>query len=67
MSSRKLCHFFKAHIIMVVSNQPLHDLFSNREASSRINKWASELSEFYVDFKRRTSMKSQVLANFIAD
>lgn len=44
----------------------MHDLFSNREASTRISKWASELSEFYVDFERRTSIKSQVLTYFIA-
>ena len=45
----------------------MHDLFSNREASVRIAKWASELSEFYIDFKRRTAIKSQVLTDFIAD
>jgi hypothetical protein len=67
MSSRKLHHYFKAHKIMVVSNQPLYDLFGNREASSRISKWALDLSEFYVDFERRTAIKSQVLANFIAN
>jgi ribonuclease HI len=67
MSSRKLHHYFEAHKIMVVSNQPLYDLFSNREASSRISKWASELSEFYVDFERRTAIKCQVLTDFIAD
>jgi ribonuclease HI len=67
ISSRKLHHYFEAHKIVVVTNQPLHDVFSNREALSRITKWASELSEFYIDFKRRTAIKSQVLANFIAD
>jgi ribonuclease HI len=67
MSSGKLRHYFEAHKIMVVSNQPLHDLFSNRENSSRISKWALELSEFYIDFERSTAIKSQVLAYFIAD
>jgi hypothetical protein len=67
MSSRKLCHYFEAHKIMVVSNQPLYDVFNNREVSSRISKWASELSEFYIYFKRRTTIKSQVLADFTTD
>jgi len=67
MSARKLRHYFEAHKIIVVTDQPLHDLFSNREASVRIAKWASELSEFYIDFERRTAIKSQVLADFIAD
>jgi hypothetical protein len=67
MSSRKLHHYFESHRIVVVTNQPLHDLFNNKEASSGISKWASELSEYYVDFERRSAIKSQVLANFIAD
>jgi len=67
MSARKLRHYFEAHKIIVLTDQPLHDLFSNREASVRIAKWASELSEFYIDFERRTAIKSQVLADFIVD
>ena len=67
MSARKLQHYFEAHKIIVVTDQPLHDLFSNREVSVRIAKWASELSEFYIEFERRTTIKSQVLADFIAD
>ena len=40
MASRKLRHYFEAHIIIAISNQPLHDLLHNREASPRIAKWA---------------------------
>ena len=32
MSARKLRHYFEAHKIIVVTDQPLHDLFNNREA-----------------------------------
>ena len=39
MSARKLRHYFEAHKIIVVTDQPLHDLFNNREASVRIAKW----------------------------
>jgi len=67
MSARKLRHYFEAHKIIVVTDQPLHDLFTNREASVRIAKWVSELSEFYIDFERRTAIKSQVLVDFIVD
>jgi hypothetical protein len=45
----------------------LYDLLHNREASPRIAKWASELSELVVDFEKRTAIKSQVLADFIED
>jgi hypothetical protein len=44
ISSRKLKHYFQAHEIIVPSPQPLRDIFSNKEASERIEKWATELS-----------------------
>ena len=43
-ASRKLKHYFQAHEIIVPSSQPLGDIFSNKEASRRIGKWAIELS-----------------------
>ena len=67
MASRKLCHYFKTHKIIAISNQPLHDLLHNREACPRIAKWSSELSELVVDFEKRTTIKSQVLTDFIVD
>jgi hypothetical protein len=35
---------FEAHKVTVLTDQPLNDLFINKEASSRIAKWATELS-----------------------
>jgi len=67
MASRKLKHYFQAHRIKVLSAQPLEAFFCNREAIRRIGKWAMELNEFVVDFKHRSAIKSQVLADFIAD
>ena len=67
MASRKLRHYFEGHKIVAITDQPLHDLFHNREASARISKWASELSEHYIDFEKRTAIKSQVLADFVVD
>ena len=51
----------------MVTNQPLNDLFSNKEASGRITKWAAELSQYVLDFERRSAIKSQVLADFVTD
>jgi hypothetical protein len=48
-------------------NQPLNDLFPNKEASTQIIKWGAELSEYTVDFERRSAIKSQVLADFVVD
>jgi hypothetical protein len=67
MAARKLRHCFEGHKIRVITNQALSDLFANREASTRIIKWGTELSEYIVDFERRSAIKSQVLADFVVD
>jgi hypothetical protein len=67
MAARKLRHCFEGHRIRVITNQPLNDLFANKEASTQIIKWGAELSEYIVDFERRSTIKSQVLADFVVD
>ena len=67
MALRKLKQYFQAHHIKVLLAQPLDALFRNSEAIGRIRKWATELNEFVVDFKHRSSIKSQVLTDFIVD
>jgi hypothetical protein len=67
MSSRKLRHYFEAHTINVLTNQPLNDIISNRDSSSRVSKWAMEMLEYIVDFKKRMVIKSHILADFIAE
>jgi hypothetical protein len=67
MAARKLRHYFEGHRIRVITNQPLNDLFANKEASTRIIKWGAEHSEYTIDFERRSAIKSQVLADFVVD
>jgi hypothetical protein len=67
MATQKLRHYFEAHKVTVLTDQPLNDLFINKEASSRIAKWATELSEHTIDFGKRSAIKSQVLADFVVD
>jgi hypothetical protein len=58
MSARKLWHYFEAHTIKVLTNQPLNEIFGNRDSSERISKWAMELSEHVVDFEKHNSIES---------
>jgi hypothetical protein len=58
ISTRKLRHYFEAHTIRVLTNQLLHDIFGNRYSSKRISKWVTELSEYIVDFEKRSAIKS---------
>jgi hypothetical protein len=66
-SSRKLKHYFQAHEITVPTSQPLEDILRNKEASGRIGKWVTELSQFEIIYVPRTTIKSQALADFMAD
>jgi hypothetical protein len=50
-----------------LTNQLLNDIFDNRDSSSQINKWVMELSEHFIDFKKRSAIKSQIITDFIAE
>jgi hypothetical protein len=58
MSARKLRHYFEAHPIRILTNQPLHDIFSNRDSTGQISKWMTELSEYIFNFEKCSVIKS---------
>ncbi|KAK1649157.1 hypothetical protein QYE76_066962 [Lolium multiflorum] len=66
-SSRKLRHYFQEHPMTVVSKAPLSTIINNSDATGRVAKWGIELSAFDINYEARTAIKSQVLADFIAD
>jgi hypothetical protein len=67
IASRKLCHYFQAHKISVVTSYPLRVVLHNPNAAGNITMWATELTEFELDFVARHAIKSQVLTDFVAD
>jgi hypothetical protein len=67
MASRKLRHYFEAFKVRVTSDRGLGELFRNPEASVRIAKWEAEPFGYHITFEPRTTIKSQVLADFIVD
>jgi hypothetical protein len=58
IASRKLCHYFQAHRISVVSSYPPRAEFHNPNVTDNIAKWAVELVEFELDFASRHVIKS---------
>ena len=66
-AARKLKPYFQAHVTVVLTDQPLKKAMSSPEAAGRMALWAIELSEFDVHYRPRTSMKGQVVADFIAE
>jgi hypothetical protein len=67
VASRKLRHYFQAHKIVVVTSYPLRAILHNSNATGNIAKWVAELAGFQLDFHPRHAVKSQVLADFVAE
>ena len=66
-ASRKLRHYFQAHIINVLTDHQLKKAMNKLEAAGRLIQWAIELSEFDVRYQPRNAIKAQILADFIAE
>ena len=66
ITKRKLHHYFGSHPVMVVTSFPLGEVIQNRDATGRITKWALKLMGQGISYAPRTTIKSQVLADFIA-
>jgi hypothetical protein len=67
LTRRKLRHYFESHLVTVVSSFPLGEIIQCQEASGRIAKWAVELMGETISFAPRKAIKSQVLADFLAE
>ena len=66
-AARKLKPYFQAHTIVVLTDQLLKREMSNPEVAGRMALWAIELSEFDVQYRQRTAVKGQIVADFIAE
>jgi ribonuclease HI len=67
LTRRKLRHYFESHPVTVVSSFPLGEIIQCREASGRIAKWGVELMGETISFAPRKAIKSQALADFLAE
>ena len=67
VASRKLRPYFQANPIIVMTDQPIRKVMNKPEAAGRMVQWAIELSQFNVEYRPRTAIKAQALADFIAE
>ena len=65
--ARKLHPYFQAHTIEVPTEYPMKQVLHKIETSGRLMKWAIELSKFDIKYKPKTTIKGQVLADFIME
>ena len=67
IASRKLRHYFQAHVINVMTDHLLKKAMNKLEAVGRLIQWAVKLSEFDIKYQLRNAIKAQALADFIAE
>ena len=65
--TRKLPHYFQAHTVYVLTEYPLQSLLKRSDFTGRIAKWGTRLGSFDIWYKSRSSVKGQVLADFVAE
>ena len=67
MTTKKVAHYFSDHIITVVTDAPLSEILHNRDATGRVAKWAIELLPLDIRFEAKKAIKSQAIADFVAE
>ena len=65
--TRKLSHYFQAHIVVVLTQFLFKSILRSADYTGRISKWGTILGAFDIKYMPRTFVKSQVLANLVAE
>ncbi|GJX02420.1 reverse transcriptase domain-containing protein [Tanacetum coccineum] len=66
-ASKRIKRYFQAHIVIVIIDQPIKQMLSNPEVTGRLLKWSFELEEHDIQYRPRTAVKGQILADFIVE
>uniref|UniRef100_A0A2N9H2R1 Uncharacterized protein n=1 Tax=Fagus sylvatica TaxID=28930 RepID=A0A2N9H2R1_FAGSY len=66
-AAKKLPQYFQATTVTVLTDLPLKALLQCSDFSGRITRWGVQLGSLGVEYKPRTSIKGQVLADFVAE
>src|SRR3954469_19116984 len=67
LAARRLRPYFQSHVINVMTDLPLEKYLHKLHRSGRMLNWGVELSEFDLKYVPRSSMKGQVLADFVVE
>ena len=66
-ATRKLPHNFQVHTIYVLTEYPLQSLLKRSDFIGQIAKLGTRLGSFDIRYKPRSSVKGQVLADFVVE
>ncbi|GJU59426.1 reverse transcriptase domain-containing protein [Tanacetum coccineum] len=66
-AAKRLRRYFQAHPIVVITDQPIKQIISRPDAAGRLQKWSVMLGEHNITYRPRTSVKGQILADFLVE
>ncbi|GJY09861.1 reverse transcriptase domain-containing protein, partial [Tanacetum coccineum] len=65
--AKRLQRYFQAHPIAVITDQPFKQIMSRPGVAGRLQKWSVMLGEHNITYRPRTSVKGQILADFLEE
>ncbi|GJW52501.1 reverse transcriptase domain-containing protein [Tanacetum coccineum] len=66
-AAKRLRRYFQAHPITVITDQPIKQIISRPDVAGRLQKWSVMLGEHNITYRSRTSVKGQILADFLIE
>ncbi|GJQ94179.1 reverse transcriptase domain-containing protein [Tanacetum coccineum] len=66
-AAKRLRRYFQAHPIAVITDQPIKQIISRPDVAGRLQKWSIMLGEHNITYRPRTSVKGQILADFLVE
>ncbi|GJQ98337.1 reverse transcriptase domain-containing protein [Tanacetum coccineum] len=66
-TAKRLRRYFQAHPIAVITDQPIKQIMSRPDVAGRLQKWSVMLGEHNITYRPRTSVKGQILADFLVE
>ncbi|GJZ37581.1 reverse transcriptase domain-containing protein [Tanacetum coccineum] len=66
-TAKRLWRYFQAHPIVVITDQPIKQIMSRPDVAGRLQKWSVMLGEHSITYLPRTSVKGQILADFLVE
>ncbi|GJT42268.1 reverse transcriptase domain-containing protein [Tanacetum coccineum] len=63
----RLRKYFEAHPIVVITDQPIKQIILRPDVAGRLKKWSVMLGELNITYRPRTSVKGQILADFLVE
>nr|GEX25968.1 hypothetical protein [Tanacetum cinerariifolium] len=66
-NAKRLRMYFQAHPITVITDQPIKQVMSRPDVTGRLQKWSIMLGEHNIAYRPRTSVKRQILADFLIE